>query len=251
MRLWRLSTATPLLLALAFVTTVGGTAQSAQAHGGESVLVAASRTPLTYVIVENSFLPSPTNSVSVSSRPARLQIGSADSTVTLRNIVWQGWGNATAHATASGTTCGSGGPEGYVCDSGTVMLSATNVVSFAGAHYYANVAATGIPDYGPNLVSLPTQRPSMATLSADCGYRYHAGHAVGDGEFSGGVMRGAINISCAAAWSLVRPHYASVLRAEQTRLTHFRVGPFRCSLKPTGPVTEKVCRRGHEQFFFL
>jgi hypothetical protein len=251
MRLWRPSTVLPLLLALAFVITVGGSAPFTQAHSGAFLRLSANRAPLTYVIVENSFLPSPTNSVSVSSRPPRLQIGSADSAVTLRSIVWQGWGNATAHGTASGRTCGSGGPEGYVCDSGTVMLTASNVVSFAGAHYYSSVVATGIPDYGPNPVSLPAKRPSLATLSTDCGYRYHAGHAVGDGEFSGGVMRGAINIDCAAAWSLVRPHYASVIRAEQTRLTHFRVGPFRCSLKPTGPVTEKVCRRGREQFFFL
>jgi hypothetical protein len=251
MRLSRLSTLTLFLLALACACVAGARFPRTQPDGRASLQLLASRAPLTYIVIEDSFIPSPTNSVSVSSRPTMLRIASADSTVTLSRIAWQGWGSTSATGTASGTTCGSGGDEGYACGSGTVTLTATNSVSFAGARYYSSVVATGIPGYGPNPVTLPAKRPSMATLRRDCGYRYHAGHMVGDGEFSGGVMQGAINISCPTAWSLVRPRYERVIRAEESRLTRFRVGSFLCRFTPTGPVTEKVCRRGREQFFFL
>jgi hypothetical protein len=241
------------LVTLAVAGVLGAFPAAGQADGEASPRASASGTSLTYIVIESSFVPGPENSVSVVSRPSRLEIGSADSGVRLRDITWQRWGSASSTATASATTCGSGGVEGYVCTSGTVALTAARPVRFDGASYYTSVLATGIPDYGPYATTLPTKRPSMATLSSDCGFTYHAGNAVGDGEYSGGAMLGAINMSCASAWSVVRPRYSEVIHAEEgiPNLTTFLLGSFRCRFKLEGPDTEKICQRGREQFFFV
>ncbi len=204
----------------------------------------------TYVLIDDSFVPT-YGTTKLVTRPLRLEISSADSTVTLRDIIWQQWGSPEVTATASGTTCSEGGSEGYVCDRGRVSIRASNAVHLEGDLYYTRVLATGIPDYGASAVSLPTKRPSPTSLSRDCGFSYHGGHQLGDGEYSGGALMGVINMTCAAAWQLVRSAYPRVLSADNQGATHLAMGSFGCRFELSGPVSEKTCSRGRQRFFFL
>jgi hypothetical protein len=87
--------------------------------------------------------------------------------------------------------------------------------------------------------------------------QYHAGHVLGDGEYSEGAIQTARNVSCAHALVLVRPRYKWIVERESrtvvqaTEIPPFHLGPFTCRYTPEGPDTLKTCTRGAARFTFV
>jgi hypothetical protein len=83
--------------------------------------------------------------------PGSFRLTSEDSFVVFRHLRWRRWGLPTAKARGRARTCGSGGPEGYVCHSGRVRLVAGERADCGDGRIYLTLVAFGIPDYGPEL----------------------------------------------------------------------------------------------------
>jgi hypothetical protein len=87
--------------------------------------------------------------------------------------------------------------------------------------------------------------------------QYHAGHVLGDGEYSEGAIQTARNVSCAHALALVRPRYKWIVERESKTVNQaaeippFHLGPFTCRYTPEGPDTLKTCTRGAARFTFV
>jgi hypothetical protein len=193
----------------------------------------------TRVILGNSLLSGPDLHLHVLSRPSTLRVTSADSAVRLTDIAWHGWGGAQATATSVGRTCGSGGDDGYVCESGPVAVTASRLVAFDGDRYYSRLVASSFPGYGPHEVALPAKAPSVATLSKYCD---HFG------------ITSAYRTSCAVMRRVERA-FGDRCGAEHPSVPdpvsrcHLRVLGFDC--RPSGDAYHPVhCRRRHARVTF-
>lgn len=99
----------------------------------------------------------------------------------------------------------------------------------------------------------PSAGQSKSFLDGNC-WGFHAGHQVGDGEFSDGAMISAKHISCSHALGIVKPHYRHILHLEGlagTPTGSFRLGRFQCHWRLEGPNATKRCAAGRQQFTFI
>jgi hypothetical protein len=101
----------------------------------------------------------------------------------------------------------------------------------------------------PSLAAIRSPTARSASVPRNC-QRFYAGPEVGDGEHTGGALQGARGVSCAKAWSLVRPNYRHVIKLSIAGVRFFTLGNFRCHFDPQGPVTLKICGRPGAVFFF-
>ncbi len=136
-------------------------------------------------------------------------------------------------APCSGSGCVLTTPSGWLCETnpGEVQQRTTIITVCRKGHGVVESRA---------LHSRPVAQ------SLDC-RNFHAGKALGDGEYSDGAMISATGISCGAAFSLIRPQYSKILRGTGP----FMLGKFSCTRSLDGPDTLKTCVDGAKRFQFL
>jgi hypothetical protein len=183
--------------------------------------------------------------------PATIIFG-ADGRTRLLALQWQGWGSATA--TASGTLEYDVGPAGEPqLQDYPASVTASRLRRCDGVVTYTLLSVTS-----PGGGVYPTD---LTELWRECGamdscFGVHAGHPVGDGQYSDGAVTTARNISCGRALALVKPRYTWILKREPSgvppsRYRPFRLGPFVCRYSFDGPVTLKSCVHGRARFTFI
>lgn len=106
------------------------------------------------------------------------------------------------------------------------------------------------------VVSAEGQTLIERTVTLNC-REYHAGHMLGDGEYSEGAILTVRHVSCASALALVRPRYKWIIDRENKPVVHaneippFQLGRFTCRYTPEGPDTLKTCTHGAARFTFI
>lgn len=122
----------------------------------------------------------------------------------------------------------------------------------------ATVTLATVAVFAPMTVMASADGATLSdhAVTLDCS-QYHAGHVLGDGEYSEGAVQTARNVSCARALALVRPRYKWIIERESrtvdqaTKIPPFHLGPFTCRYTPEGPDTLKTCTRGAARFTFV